>query len=241
MKSLKNKVALITGGAQGLGKEICEELAKTGVIVIGADIQKEKIEILVNEFKNKKIKIEAVKLDVTEEADVKKIIETIKKRFKNLDILINNAAIDFSKPIEELTVNEWDKEMNVNLRGPFLLSKYALEMMKKAKFGHIINIVSTAAVRAWPNAVAYHTSKWGLLGMSYALFTEARKYNVKVTALIAGGMRTPFILERFPDVPLTNLQDPKNVAETIKFILMQPAETIIPSVMVLPLQETSWP
>jgi NADP-dependent 3-hydroxy acid dehydrogenase YdfG len=113
--------------------------------------------------------------------------------------------------------------------------------MKPRRSGHIINITSTAAKRAWANATAYHASKWGLLGLSHALHVEGRPYNIKVTAIVNGGMQTPFILERFPETPLEVLQDPKNVAETIRFVLTQPAETVIPEVTVLPLHETSWP
>jgi short-subunit dehydrogenase len=79
------------------------------------------------------------------------------------------------------------------------------------------------------------------LGFSHALHVEARPHRVKVTALVAGGMRTPFLLDRFPDIDVEVLQDPHNVAETVRFILTQPAETVIPEVMVLPMRETSWP
>jgi short-subunit dehydrogenase len=113
--------------------------------------------------------------------------------------------------------------------------------MKGQGGGNIVNIVSTAAKRAWANASAYHASKWGLLGLSHALHVEARPHKVKVTAVIAGGMRTPFLLDRFPDLDPGVLQDPRNVAETVKFVLMQPEETVIPEVMVLPMRETSWP
>jgi short-subunit dehydrogenase len=113
--------------------------------------------------------------------------------------------------------------------------------MRKHGGGHIVNVVSTAAKRAWANASAYHASKWGLLGLSHALHVEGRKHRIKVTAVIAGGMRTPFILERFPDTDPGLLQDPRNVAETIRFVLTQPEESVIPEVMVLPMRETSWP
>jgi short-subunit dehydrogenase len=79
------------------------------------------------------------------------------------------------------------------------------------------------------------------LGFSYALHVEARPYNVKVTALVAGGMKTPFLLERFPDIDVDTLQDPKNVAQTIHFLITMPDETVIPELMVIPMTETSWP
>jgi short-subunit dehydrogenase len=113
--------------------------------------------------------------------------------------------------------------------------------MRQQGSGHIVNVVSTAAKRAWANASAYHASKWGLLGFSHALHVEGRLNNIKVTAVISGGMRTPFLLERFPDIDADTLQSPENVAETIRFVLTQPAETVIPELTVLPMHETSWP
>src|SRR5205807_3028249 len=121
-------------------------------------------------------------------------------------------------------VSEWDRILGVNLRGPFVLSRLAFPTMKRQGSGQIVNIVSTAAKRAWANASAYHASKWGLLGLSHALHVEGRDVGIGVTAVIAGGMRTPFILDRFPDVDPGVLQDPRNVAETIKFVLTQPDE-----------------
>jgi NADP-dependent 3-hydroxy acid dehydrogenase YdfG len=113
--------------------------------------------------------------------------------------------------------------------------------MRRQGSGHIVNIVSTAAKRAWANASAYHASKWGLLGLSHALHVEARPHRIKVAAVIAGGMRTPFLLDRFPDLDPGLLQDPRNVAETVRFVLTQPADTVIPEVTVIPMRETSWP
>ena len=95
--------------------------------------------------------------------------------------------------------------------------------------------------RTWPNASAYHASKWGLVGFSHALHTEGRPLGIKVTAVVAGGMRTPFLFERFPDLDPGVLQDPASVAQTIRFVLTQPDGTVIPEVTVLPMRETSWP
>ena len=156
-------------------------------------------------------------------------------------MLVNNAGVDFTLPIEELSLAQWDSVMDVNLRAPFLLAKHASRLMKAQGGGHIINIASTAAKRAWPNASAYHASKWGLLGLSHALHAELRPHRIKVSAVVAGGMRTPFLLERFPDIDPGVLQDPANVAKTVRFLLTLPDETVIPEVMVIPMRETSWP
>ena len=111
----------------------------------------------------------------------------------------------------------------------------------KGRGGSIINITSTAAKRTWANASAYHASKWGLLGLSHALHVEARPCNVRVTAVVAGGMRTPFIMDRFPDTDPGVLQEPENVAKAVLFALTQPEGTVVPELTVLPMRETSWP
>jgi NAD(P)-dependent dehydrogenase (short-subunit alcohol dehydrogenase family) len=131
--------------------------------------------------------------------------------------------------------------LGVNLRGPFLMSRVAFPIMRRQGGGHIVNVVSTAAKRAWANAAAYHASKWGLLGLSHAMHVEGRPHRVKVTAVIAGGMRTPFLLDRFPDLDPATLQEPRDVAEAVAFVLTQPAGTVVPEITVTPLLESSWP
>jgi NAD(P)-dependent dehydrogenase (short-subunit alcohol dehydrogenase family) len=107
--------------------------------------------------------------------------------------------------------------------------------------GQNVNVTSTAAKRAWPNASAYHASKWGLLGLSHALHAELRPHGIRVTAVVAGGMRTPFLLDRIPDLDPTRLQDPASVAQAIRHALLLPRESVIAEMTVLPMQETSWP
>jgi NAD(P)-dependent dehydrogenase (short-subunit alcohol dehydrogenase family) len=241
MESLTGKVTLVTGGGRGLGASICHTLAEAGAVIVVADIQFDLAEQVAKELQNKGFEAIALPLDITQEQQAEAVVQKVIDQCGKIDILINNAGTDVTLPIEELTVADWDRVISVNLRGPFLLSKLVLPLMKQQRSGHIVNIASTASKRVWANASAYHASKWGLLGFSHALHVEARSHQVKVTAVVAGGMQTPFILDRFPDTPLDKLQDPKHVANTIRFLLTQPAETVIPEVMVLPMQESSWP
>ena len=241
MNDLAGKVALVTGGAQGLGEAICRCLASSEMVVVVADVREELAEKVASEIESEGGKATALRLDVTDETQIVSSIEKIINQYGHLDVLINNAGIDVTVAIEELEIQDWDRVQAVNLRAPFILSKTVLPHMKQRQRGHIVNIASTASKRTWSNATAYHASKWGLVGFSHALHVEARPHKVKVTAVIAGGMQTPFILDRFPDTPLEKLQDPKNVADTIRYILTQPAETVIPEVMVIPMQESSWP
>jgi NADP-dependent 3-hydroxy acid dehydrogenase YdfG len=241
MSTVKDKVVIVTGGGQGLGAAICRTLAEDGATVIPIDIQKNKLENIVQEVKNNKGKAEGFEMNVADESSVKKVIQQIIDKYQKIDAVVNNAGIDFTLSVEEMGYEQFRRVIEVNLCGPFNVSKAVYTHMKQNGSGHIVNIASTAAKRAWPNASAYHASKWGLLGFSHALHSEARKDNIKVTALVAGGMQTPFLLDRFPDIDPNVLQDPKNVAETVKYILCQPNETVIPEVMVIPMRETSWP
>jgi NAD(P)-dependent dehydrogenase (short-subunit alcohol dehydrogenase family) len=240
MATQERKIILVTGGAQGLGRAICKTLAEENEVIV-CDIQEKKAVDFVNELLADKRHASFMYLDVSKEESVQEVVVNILEKFGRLDVVINNAGLDVTKSISALSVEEWDRVMNVNLRGPFLMAKSVLPVMASQKSGHIVNIVSTACLRAWTEASAYHASKWGLRGFTQALFAEARQHNVKVTAIIAGGMKTPFLLDRFPDIDQSKLQDPENVAENIKFILQGPVETAIPEIMVIPLHETSWP
>ena len=220
------KLALVTGAGRGLGAAICSELADAGYDVLAADVR------FPEKYPHRQ-----VRLDLSREDEIAKALVALDR----LDVLVNNAGIDFTLPIAELSTGQWDAVMAVNLRAPFLLAKHASRLMKAQGGGHIVNIASTAAKRTWPNAAPYHASKWGLLGLSHALHAELRPHRIKVSAVVAGGMRTPFLLERFPDIDPGVLQDPVNVAKTVRFLLTLPDESVIPEVMVIPMRETSWP
>jgi len=216
MSTLRGKVAQVTGGAGGLGTAICRMLVAEGAKAVVADVRGEQAEQVVTALLTK----------------------------HPAQPLVGSAeplALDVTLPVEEIAVSEWDRILEVNLRGPFMLSRLAFPTMRRQGAGQIVNIVSTAAKRAWANASAYHASKWGLLGLSHALHVEGRAVGIGVTAIIAGGMRTPFLFDRFPDLDPELLQDPSSVANTVRFVLTQPAGTVVPEITVLPFRETSWP
>jgi NAD(P)-dependent dehydrogenase (short-subunit alcohol dehydrogenase family) len=238
---LQGAVAIVTGGARGLGEQICRVLARCGATVVLADVREDLAKRVVADIEAGGGRAGTLALDLRDAAAIEEGLRAVVAEHGRLDALVNNAGIDLTVPVEAMSVDEFDGIVAVNLRAPFIASKHALEHMRRQGSGHIVNIASTAAKRAWPNASAYHATKWGLLGLSHALHTEARPHNVKVTAVVAGGMRTPFLLDRFPELDPGVLQDPANVAETVRFVLMQPRETVIPEVMVIPMRETSWP
>jgi NAD(P)-dependent dehydrogenase (short-subunit alcohol dehydrogenase family) len=239
--SLAQKTVLVTGGGRGLGAAVCRELGGAGASIVVADLDLDNAVQVARSVRDGGGRASPVQVDITNERQVGAALDMVARVFGRLDVLVNNAAIDFTLPIDELTLEQWDAVMRVNLRAPFLLSKHAARIMKAQGAGHIVNVASTAAKRTWPNASVYHASKWGLLGLSHALHAELRPHRIKVSAVVAGGMRTPFLLDRFPDIDPGVLQDPANVAATIRFLLCLPEETVIPEVTVIPMRETSWP
>jgi NAD(P)-dependent dehydrogenase (short-subunit alcohol dehydrogenase family) len=235
---LAGRVALVTGGGGGLGEALCRALRAAGARVAVGDVRVEAARRVATLLGDTALPL---RVDVGDERSAARAVHEVVATLGRLDVLVNNAGVDLTVPFEELGVEDWDRILDVNLRGPFLMSRQVFGMMRARGCGHIVNIVSTAAKRAWANAAAYHASKWGLLGLSHALHVEGRPHGVKVTAVIAGGMRTPFLLDRFPDLDPDVLQDAANVAATVVFVLTQPEETVVPEITVLPMRETSWP
>jgi NAD(P)-dependent dehydrogenase (short-subunit alcohol dehydrogenase family) len=239
--SLEGRVVLVTGGASGLGEALCRLLAGAGACVTVADLDGEKAGALAQALRKKGLRADSAGLDVADAGAAARIVGQTVGRWGRFDILINNAGTDRTLPMTELAPADWLRVIGTNLNGPFFLARGAALHMMEAGGGHIVNVASTAAKRAWPNASAYHASKWGLLGLSHAMHAELRPHGIKVTAVVAGGMRTPFLLDRFPDLDPETLQDPMNVARAIKAVLLLPAESVVAELTVLPLRETSWP
>ncbi len=238
---LAGKVVLVTGGGRGLGAATCRVLAAAGAHVAVADLRSESAAEVADAIARDGGRASSLELNVTDPDAVERGIGALAQRRGRLDAIVNNAGIDVTCSLAELSVTDWDRVVRTNLSGPFYVAKAALPHLERSGAGHVVNIVSTAARRAWPNASAYHASKYGLLGLSHALHAELRPKGIQVTAIIAGGMRTPFLLDRFPDIPLQNLQEPDNVAQAVRFALTQPQGSVVAELMILPMGETSWP
>jgi NAD(P)-dependent dehydrogenase (short-subunit alcohol dehydrogenase family) len=239
--ALRNKSVFITGAASGLGAALARLLAADGANIVLGDIDGAGAATTAALMGAHGGRTHAIGFDVGDPAAAARAIEEAVDTFGAIDVLVNNAGTDVTLPIAELTTEQWLRVINTNLNGPFVLAKHAAAHMRRSGAGHIVNVASTAAKRAWPNASAYHASKWGLLGLSHALHAELRAHGIKVTAVIAGGMRTPFLLDRFPDLDPATLQDPLTVANAIRSVLLLPQESVVAEITVLPMRETSWP
>lgn len=242
---LKGKVALVTGAGSGLGEATARAFAAAGSKVACLDIDGQAAERVQGELTGSDGDSLALPCDVSDAATVSGAVDQVVDRFGRLDVVVNCAAIDYTLSVEEMSIEQWDQVIAVNLRGPFLLAKAAMPVMRKTGAGHIVNIASTAAVRAWANAAPYHASKWGLVGFGRGLSVEGRPDNIRVTTVIPGGMRTHFF-DRFVEqgIPMpdeASLQDPANVAETILYAVRMPAGSTMQEVIITPMTEPSWP
>jgi NAD(P)-dependent dehydrogenase (short-subunit alcohol dehydrogenase family) len=238
--TLAGRYAIVTGAARGLGAATARALIEDGCQVALVDANGPRVSTVARELGRLAMPVTA---DISRSDDVDAAVENVSSTFERLDFLVNCAGVDHTLGVTELTVEQWDRIIGVNLRGPFLLTRAVFPVMQRQKDGHIVNVASTAAVRAWPNASAYCASKWGLVGFTRAIGTEGRPHGIRATTIIPGGMRTEFF-DR-PDLPIkpdpANLNDPANVARVIALTLAQPSTSVVQEIIVTPFTETSWP
>lgn len=238
---LKGKVVLVTGAARGLGKEIAATLAGAGAKIVATDINSAELGLIVEEISQKNLNIRGIELDIRDEKQAERVINQIISEEGRIDVLINNAGVNVTASTETLPVEEWDRIVDTNLRGAYVLSHLVFPIMKKQKGGHIINIISSLAQRVKENSPAYVASKWGLLGLSQLMFIDGRKYGIKVTAFSPAGMNTRLLLDRFPDIDQSRLMDPKEVAKTIRTILEMPENINVADMFLISTNEETWP
>jgi NAD(P)-dependent dehydrogenase (short-subunit alcohol dehydrogenase family) len=190
---LKDKVAIITGGAKGIGRGMALRFAGEGCSVAIADIAIKEAEEAAAEIKKKGGEGIAIKCDVTSGRQVSEAVATVVKKYGRIDILVNNAgAIAPHVPVEDLTEESWDKVLALNLKSDFLFCKYVVPHMKKRKYGKIINLSSIGAVQPPAHEIHYNTAKAGILGFTWDLATALAPLNITVNAILPGPIRTHF-------------------------------------------------
>ena len=196
--SLENKVALITGGTSGLGKMMALALAKAGAFVWIASSRDNADETL-QEIKQQGSNGSFVQVDVTSSDALEKIVSQILKESNSIDILVNAAGINLRTSAEELTLNEWQKTIDINLTAPFYLSQLVADTMKKNNWGRIINIASLQSLRAFDNSIPYGASKGGVMLLTRALAQAYSKDGILVNAIAPGFFRTNLTESLFQD------------------------------------------
>jgi NAD(P)-dependent dehydrogenase (short-subunit alcohol dehydrogenase family) len=233
---LSGQVSLVAGAGSGLGAATARLLAEHGAQPILADINKEAAGEIATAFGGRPLY-----MDLADSGSIEGGVADVLETEGKIDILVNAAGLDFIRSASELTLQEWDNVVNVNLRAPWLLAKLVMPHMMERGSGQILNVASTAAKKGWENAAAYASSKHGLLGLTQVLHAEGRRYGVRAMTVVPGGMRTNFFKALDPPPPPENLQPPETVARSILFMLSQPLDSVIHELIVTPMTETSYP
>lgn len=188
--SLKNHVAVVTGASKGLGREMAEALAEAGAKVALVARNEELLSEVVRGIRARGGTAEYIMADVTDETAAAEVDQMVKEAFGVCDILINNAGINNRKPIEEMSLDEWHEILEVNLTGPFSMSRTFVPGMKGLRWGRIINMTSIMSHVSLPNRTGYSTTKSGLLGFTRALALELAPYNITVNGISPGPFAT---------------------------------------------------
>ena len=191
---LTGRVAIITGGSIGLGRQMAEALAEQGANLVLCARKKERCEEAAHAVEKLGVRALAAACDVKDQASVQQMVDSTLSHFGRLDILINNAGISWGAPTEQMTLAEWNKVIETNLTGTFLCAQAAGRIMLKQERGKIINMASVAGLRGAPpetvQAIAYHASKGGVISFTHDLAVKWARHNIQVNAIAPGWFPT---------------------------------------------------
>ena len=242
---LNNKTAIVTGARRGMGRAIALALAREGANVVVSDISQEDCQKVVDEIEELGRKGLALKCDVSSSDDIEDMVKRTVAEFGRVDILVNNAGILTFKPFLELTDEDWDKTLNVNLRGQFLCARAAARVMAKNKWGRIINIASISSGGcgiAFPLIAHYTASKGGVTALTEALALELTSQGVNVNAICPGAIDTDMskgvkeggqLARVLARIPKGRLGQPEEIANLAVFLASEEADYISGAAIVI--------
>lgn len=235
---LSGKTAIVTGSRRGIGRAIALAMAREGANVVVSDISREDCQKVVGEIEKLGRKGLALKCDVSDSEDVEDMVKRTVTEFGRVDILVNNAGIMDFKPFLELTDEEWDKTLNVNLKGQFLCARAAGRVMIKSKWGRIINIASISSGGcgiAFPLIAHYTASKGGVMALTEALAMELTPQGINVNAICPGAIDTDIskgvkesgqLAQVLARIPKGRLGQPEEIANLAVFLASEEADYI---------------
>jgi 3-oxoacyl-[acyl-carrier protein] reductase len=237
---LENKVAVVTGGARGIGREDALVLAKEGADIVVVDLDKEGAERTAADLEKLGRRSRALVVDITDKTSVAQLAEKVKKEFGGADILVNNAAtLDNMAQIEKMEDSLWQRDLNVNLTGAYYCTKALFPQMRKKNWGRIINMASVAGTLGGFGQAAYSTTKAGIIGFTKTVALEGARAGITCNAIVGGVFATP-MTSKIPEemqqrmlkrIPLRKFGKPEDVANAIAFLASDKANYITGAVL----------
>jgi NAD(P)-dependent dehydrogenase (short-subunit alcohol dehydrogenase family) len=243
MGRLDGKVAIVTGGGTGIGKGIATSLAAEGAKTVIASRSVERLNRAAQEIKDLGSTVIAIPTNVTDEAQVINLFKRTLDLFHRVDILVNNAGATDGTPLTELSADTWDKVIATNLRGPFLCTRSAMQIMKIQKNGRILNIGSISAQRPRFNSAPYATSKFGIWGLTIVTALEGREYGISASCLHPGNVRIETSSEEagatsgIPGYSSEPMMDIEEIAEVVTLMATLPPHMNMLEAIVLPVKQ----
>jgi len=217
---LKDKIILVTGASRGMGKAISIAVAKSGAKVILVARNEKKLQQVKEEINQLDGESDIIRADFSKEDDVNRLFDVVESRYGRLDALINNAAVASKGSVEDVSMDEFDYMMNVNLRNVFLACKRAVKLMKKNKSGYIINIASVSGIKAYEKQGAYGISKHGVMGLTKSFAVDLQSKNIRVSAIMPGSVNTDMMRNsRRTDIDFSKVMVPEDIAQTVLYLL----------------------
>ncbi len=207
---MEKQVAIVTGGASGIGKAIAGALAADGIAVVIADMDKAEGEKVASALNGR-----FVKSDLTRRKDCQAVVANTVEHYGRIDILVNNAGIQHIDPIEQFPEDKWDQMISLILTAPFLLTKYAWPTLQKQGCGRIVNIASIHGLVASPYKIAYISAKHGLVGLTRAAALEGGSHNITVNAICPSYVRTPLVEGQVADQAKEHDMSESDVVEKV--------------------------
>ncbi len=239
MSELTNKVAIVTGAGTGIGAGIAQAFGAAGAQVVVCGRRLEPLEAVAAEIHAAGSSAEIVQADVSQQADVEKVVASAVARFGRIDILVNNAGVGGSGRIHEHDIDTWDRVMAINLRGPFLFCRAVLPHMRAQQSGHIINISSESALNYYEGNGAYGVSKHALNALSEYVQRENQAQNIRVDAICPGMVVTEMSQGR-PDLNYDKCLQPDDIADLALWLVTRRRNVKIGTPILIQTMENPW-
>lgn len=217
MNKFKDRVAIVTGAASGMGRALVLELSFKGAIVVCADINFEGLKEIEETIKREGGRVHLEKTDVAKAEEVERLVDDTVKKYGSLDYIFNNAGVLVAGEVRDLKLEHWIKQIEVNLMGVVYGTVYAYRQMVKQGHGHIVNTSSLGGLVAVPTIIPYTTTKYGVVGLSRSLRVEGKDLGVKVSVVCPGFVRTGMFDAEIVNVDLDKHR--KNIEDAPKHLI----------------------